>query len=326
MIHYKIPNEVIEQFCEKACQNKKNGHFIETLAFLVGFKENYVITVTEIVFGQQTATSISVDDNGIPTGNPIDNDTCAWIYFNSPMKKKYGSKLSIVSWVHSHVEDVKCCFSSVDMHTQFTLNKMYPDILGLVCQIGKDNSLEDYDFYGLTRKGYHGLSRCKKSGTKFHEGCYKESFYASQKHMITFFDGLLEVHDYFDQVDDKKEDQTTINVNNGTIESQPVFSNTSDKKVYSFGYDMESDFVQDEKRKCEGCDKFFFIESFFKHISHSKKCRGAFDELNKKSEVSNMKNLKESPETKTNAKPILSAENRVCEGCGCMRNQYRYSN
>merc|ERR1712016_238448 len=100
------------------------------------------------------------------------------------MKKKYGSKLSIATWIQSHVEEVKCCFSSIDLHTQNTLSKMYPDILGMVCQIGKDGSLEKHDYFGLTRKGHYGLSKCKKSGTKFHEGCYKESFYTSYKHLI----------------------------------------------------------------------------------------------------------------------------------------------
>ena len=80
---------------------------------------------------------------------------------------------------------------------------------------------------------------------------------------------------------------------------------------------MESDFVMDGKRKCEGCNTFFFIESFFKHLSHSKKCSGAFDELNKKSEVSKVKNLKGLHESKKRTKPpMLSTENRACEGCG----------
>ena len=64
MVKYKVPNDVISRFCEKAGKNKKNGNFIETLAFLVGFKENDVITVTDIVFGKQEASSISVDDHG----------------------------------------------------------------------------------------------------------------------------------------------------------------------------------------------------------------------------------------------------------------------
>ena len=49
MVRYKVPYDVIEKFCEKAGANKKNGHHIETLAFLVGFKEDDVITVTDMV-------------------------------------------------------------------------------------------------------------------------------------------------------------------------------------------------------------------------------------------------------------------------------------
>ena len=49
MTSYKVPNNLFRLFLEKACQNKKNNHFIETLAFLVGYKENDSITVTDIV-------------------------------------------------------------------------------------------------------------------------------------------------------------------------------------------------------------------------------------------------------------------------------------
>ena len=49
MVRYKVPYDVIEKFCEKAGANKNNGHHIETLAFLVGFKEDDVITVTDMV-------------------------------------------------------------------------------------------------------------------------------------------------------------------------------------------------------------------------------------------------------------------------------------
>ena len=246
---------------------------------------------------------------GVPTGNPFDNDTCAWITLNSPMKKKYGSKLSIATWIHSHVEEVKCCFSSIDLHTQNTLSKMYPDILGMVCQIGKDGSLEKHDYFGLTRKGHYGLSKCKKSGTKFHEGCYNESFYTSYKHLITTFEGPLEVHDYFILSSNENE----VEKNNDFIQIEPAIESES-PKVYSFGYDMKSDFVKNLKRKCDGCNTFFFAESFHKHLSHSKKCSDALDEDNKKSEVSKMKNLNR---LKTIKKPtrIQSSETTICEGC-----------
>ena len=110
---------------------------------------------------------------------------------------------------------------------------MYPDILGLVCQIGKDGTLEKHNYFGLTKKGNYGLSKCKKSGTKFHEGCFKESFYTSYENSITLFDGLLEVHDYFAIVSTGKEDQKNYNPveNKPTIES--VFSTNFDKKRFS---------------------------------------------------------------------------------------------
>ena len=38
-------------------------------------------------------------------------------------------------WIHSHVQSVKCNFSSVDVHTQFSYSKIYPNILGLVLEI-----------------------------------------------------------------------------------------------------------------------------------------------------------------------------------------------
>ena len=49
MVQYKVPYEYMEKFWEKASENKKNGHHIETLAFLVGIKENEIITVTDMV-------------------------------------------------------------------------------------------------------------------------------------------------------------------------------------------------------------------------------------------------------------------------------------
>ena len=62
MVRYKVPYDVIEKFCEKAGANKKNGHHIETLAFLVGFKEDDVITITDMVkFALLNSVYISIN-------------------------------------------------------------------------------------------------------------------------------------------------------------------------------------------------------------------------------------------------------------------------
>ena len=65
MIRYKVPFDAIEKFfIEKSSENKKNGKIVETLAFMVGFKENDIVTVTDLVFGQQHGNSFSVTDDG----------------------------------------------------------------------------------------------------------------------------------------------------------------------------------------------------------------------------------------------------------------------
>ena len=65
MVRYKVPFDAIEKiFVEKASENKKNDLIVETLAFLVGFKENDIVTVTDLVFGKQHGNSISVVDDG----------------------------------------------------------------------------------------------------------------------------------------------------------------------------------------------------------------------------------------------------------------------
>ena len=65
MVQYKVPFDAIEKiFVEKESENKKNDLIVETLAFLVGFKENDIVTVTDLVFGKQHGNSISVVDDG----------------------------------------------------------------------------------------------------------------------------------------------------------------------------------------------------------------------------------------------------------------------
>lgn len=60
MVKYNIPHDVIGKFCQKAGQNCR----IQTLAYLVGFKNNDIITVSDIVFPEQNATSTFCEDKG----------------------------------------------------------------------------------------------------------------------------------------------------------------------------------------------------------------------------------------------------------------------
>ena len=217
MVSYNIPNDVIEKFSQKASENLK----IETLAYLIGFKNDYIITVTDLVIPRQKASAILVDDEGIkltilesfynfypilrnlcfpiykgiPTGNGMVKNTSAWILNDSPMKEKYGSKLSVVAWVHSHVQGLQCSFSATDVHTQFTWSKSYPDILGLVFELDQEGFLKNYDMFGLTKPGNQNVKKCILPGNQCNK-CDENSNYASFKHFVNWFDGSLEVHDY----------------------------------------------------------------------------------------------------------------------------------
>ena len=58
-LQYKIPKKVFEEFKKRANLKK-----VQTLAFLVGFKIDDIITVTHIVFGKQNAFKHKVYDDG----------------------------------------------------------------------------------------------------------------------------------------------------------------------------------------------------------------------------------------------------------------------
>ena len=129
----------------------------------------------------------------------MDLDTCHWITHDSPMKSKYDSNLSIVGWVHSHVLGWKCNFSSIDVHTQFTVSKTYPDIFGMVLELDRnDGTLKSYDYFGLTRQGNANLEKCKNLGSECGK-CNKKSYYTSLMHLVNDkFEGPepLKIHDF----------------------------------------------------------------------------------------------------------------------------------
>ena len=66
MYKYKVPRDIIGSFHSVASENysKDDKKHIETLAFLAGFKEGNVFTVTNIVFPKQDGGPMQVDDKG----------------------------------------------------------------------------------------------------------------------------------------------------------------------------------------------------------------------------------------------------------------------
>ena len=66
MYKYKVPSDIIGSFHSVASENysKDDKKHIETLAFLAGFREENVFTVTDIVFPKQNGGPMHVDDQG----------------------------------------------------------------------------------------------------------------------------------------------------------------------------------------------------------------------------------------------------------------------
>ena len=66
MYKYKVPSDIIGSFHSVASENysKDDKKHIETLAFLAGFREENVFTVTDIVYPKQNGGPMHVDDQG----------------------------------------------------------------------------------------------------------------------------------------------------------------------------------------------------------------------------------------------------------------------
>ena len=61
---YIIPEDALREFHRVSSRNRSNGHHIETLGFLLGYKSDDNLIATNLIFPEQEATSSRVDDKG----------------------------------------------------------------------------------------------------------------------------------------------------------------------------------------------------------------------------------------------------------------------
>ena len=166
----KIPLEAINKFKEVAISNYHNGEEVETLAYFLGLEENNCTKITTIVFPDQKGTPSYVDDKGIDEENSLQ-----WILRNLVQSKG----LTLGLWVHCHVNGAPCGFSSIDVHTQLTLQKLFPSIKGLVVEMNGENVIT-WKVFNLTRRGVSSISKCSKTRNVSciqHEECSSLSFF-----------------------------------------------------------------------------------------------------------------------------------------------------
>ena len=110
----------------------------------------------------------------------IDNEESQIWMFSQSATAKAGKEVKIVSWIHSHVRGNKCFFSSVDVHTQLSMNFLFPQITGIVVEIGNDGQCIKYDSYSLTHLGEKEVKSCARShsfGSELHNNCSNQDFY-----------------------------------------------------------------------------------------------------------------------------------------------------
>ena len=98
----------------------------------------------------------------------------------------------LMSWIHSHVQGVKCNFSSVDLHTQHTFAKVYENILGLVVELTEAGQVEKYDFFEMSIEGKLSIEKCSRKKNcqprLQHESCKNDSYYKSSIENVIFHD------------------------------------------------------------------------------------------------------------------------------------------
>ena len=96
-----------------------------------------------------------------------------------------GREFALIAWIHSHVQGMHCCFSSIDIHTQYAQQIIYEGSFGIVVEIKRDSTVGKYDAYKVTDEGAAHVWDCndKNRGSplarKQHQSCSGPSFYKS---------------------------------------------------------------------------------------------------------------------------------------------------
>ena len=99
--------------------------------------------------------------------------------FSQSGTAKTGKDVRLVSWIHSHVRGNRCGFSSVDVHTQLSMNFLFPQITVIVIEIDALGHCAKFDSYALTEIGAQVVktfARTKGLGSELHANCSNLDF------------------------------------------------------------------------------------------------------------------------------------------------------
>ena len=123
-------------------------------------------------------------------------DTFIWLQEQNLIPTK-----ELLAWVHTHVQGTSCCFSSVDCHNQFALQKHYsPEVVGIVCELKPDKEDWSWDVYELSNLGENQIHECNLTSNvagMLHDGCANDNYYQSCKeNRIKLVGSEVEIHDH----------------------------------------------------------------------------------------------------------------------------------
>ena len=249
-----IPSIAFRSFVHIAEKNLINGNLVQTLCYFLGPKlksSQDEIWIDTMVIPMQICSVSTVEDNGIEETN-----TMSYLREMSSTKNK-----EVYAWVHSRpIGPNKCEFTSIDVHTQFILEKyVYKSIIGIIIQIRKDDFI--WNAMNLNIFGNQRVAFCGKNfNIPFdqHKSCACECLYESCRDSVKLWKDIPFGH-------------SKVMLANFLKEREPGKSAWG---LATEPSDTESEIEDsEEKISCECCEKNLIRSALLKHISHTIECK-----------------------------------------------------
>ena len=98
------------------------------------------------------------------------SDSQTWMFTRSETAQS-GKAVKLISWIHSHVRGASCQFSSIDVHSQFSMSRLYDGITGIVIKISSNGTCDTFDAFTLTSVGQKKIQQCKEDSRHQHASC-----------------------------------------------------------------------------------------------------------------------------------------------------------
>ena len=107
------PKSLVKKFADIAGENTKKR--IETCGILCGSEDKGVLYIKNILIPDQKGNS----------------DSCTTLNYEAILKYVMLHDMIVLGWIHTHPE-YECFLSSIDLHTQYSYQKLLPEAIAIV--------------------------------------------------------------------------------------------------------------------------------------------------------------------------------------------------